>query len=473
MLYITTMENQLMRKPLAFFGSGTNVGRVAKAARRADVYVTVPYALKEQKDSGTVIRRLACLSLPTVEELPEFTDANGFSWTKVFKDVRKASTPLKQIFRGLYGCDDENASFQLSTLSDPETGEAIDNEFTVVMHWMPQGVLQLSRLRDLVEQWVPNSLVVVLSGETTTNRQAEEEVKKTVAQAKQSHKRVIILSSLMGSRSFSVPEVEACVFMFDRGDIGSTEQRAARCLTPGRKINGEQKKVGWIVNLSLDSNRTEALTEMVLIEAQRLAKVENVDFVAALRSVLMTMNIFAEKYGVGAGLFQESDINLVIRQLRDSEKLLRVANATVNVERMNVEELLDLLTNVPPAVREGTALDVLLPAVRSQVVLEAGSGSDPTPSGELVAQLKDLQAKIERLNQSALDIAALSNYTGSSYVECLNNLDEMAALHFESSFGVDIATVRAIIEMGVLPIPILDTIVYSEEMFGVDDFWND
>jgi hypothetical protein len=466
------MENQLMRKPLAFFGSGTNVGRVAKAARRADVYVTVPYALKEQKDGGTVIRRLACLSLPSVEGLPEFTNENGFSWTKVFKDVRKASTSLKQIFQGLYGCGEENSSFQLSALSDPETGEAIDNEFTAVMHWMPQGVLQLSRLRDLVEQWVPNSLVVVLSGETTSNRQAEEEVKKVVAQAKQSQKRVIILSSLMGSRSFSIPEVEACIFMFDRGDIGSTEQRAARCLTPGRKINGEQKKVGWIVNLSLDSNRTETLTEMVLIEAQRLAKVEKIDFVSALRSVLMTMNIFAEKYGVGAGLFQESDIDLVIRQLRDSEKLLRVANATINVEKLDVTELLDMLSNVPPALREGTLLDALLPAVQSQVTLEDGSDTMPRPSSELVQQLKDLQAKLERLNQSALDIAALANYEGSSYIECLDALDESGAEHFEGVFGVDIPTVRAIIEMGILPLPILDTIIYSEEVFGVDDFWS-
>jgi hypothetical protein len=188
--------------------------------------------------------------------------------------------------------------------------------------------------------------------------------------------------------------------------------------------------------------------------------------------VLMTMNIFAEKYGVGAGLFQESDIDLVIRQLRDSDKLLRVANATINVERMDVAELLDMLANVPPVIREGTLLDALLPAVQSQVTLEDSSDTVPRRSSDLVRQLKDLQAKLERLNQSALDIAALANYEGSSYTECLDALDETGAAHFESVFGVDIATVRAIIEMGILPLPILDTIIYSEEVFGVDDFWS-
>jgi hypothetical protein len=184
------------------------------------------------------------------------------------------------------------------------------------------------------------------------------------------------------------------------------------------------------------------------------------------------MNIFAEKYGVGAGLFQERDIDLVVRQLRDSEKLLRVANATINVEKMDITELLDMLINVPPAVRGGTLLEALLPAVQSQVTLEDGSDTLARRSGELTQQLKDLQAKLERLNQSALDIAALANYEGSSYVECLDALDETGATHFESVFGVDVATVRAIIEMGILPLPILDTIIYSEEVFGVDDFWS-
>jgi len=126
---------------------------------------------------------------------------------------------------------------------------------------------------------------------------------------------------------------------------------------------------------------------------------------------------------------------------------------------------------VPPAVREGTILDNLLPAVRSQVVLEDGSVTTPQRASELVQQLRELQAKIERLNQSALDITALANFEGSTYEECLDALTPEAASGFEETFGVDVATVRAIIEMGVLPLPILDMIVYSEEVFGVDDFW--
>lgn len=465
------MNKQLMRKPIALFASGTNVGRVAKAAKKADIYITVPYALKEEKDSSTVIRRLACMSLPNVDWDGNFIN-DGFSWGKVFKDVHKASAPLKQVFQGLYGCGEENTSFQLSALKDSGSETSINNEFTCVMHWMPQGVLQLDKLKKLVEQWVPNSIVMVLSGNHTCNREAEEEVKQVVAQAKLSRKRVIILSNQMGSRSFSISEVEVCIFMFDRGDLGATEQKAARCLTPGKRIDGSDKKVGWIVSLSVDSNRSEVFTEMTLIEAQRIAKVKNIDFISALKSVLLTMNIFLEKYGVGTGLYQEKDIDQVIKSLRDSEKLIRIANATINVETMDVSELEQLLLQVDPTVREGTFIDTLLPAVQAQIILEASSETTPTRSTDLMRRLKDLQEKIETLNSSAKDVGTLAEFAGSTYVECLDAFKPEDEIAFERIYKVSVGTVRTIIEMGVLPIQILDMIVHLEGVYSVDDFWS-
>jgi hypothetical protein len=275
----------------------------------------------------------------------------------------------------------------------------------------------------------------------------------------------------MGSRSFSIPEVEACVFMFDRGDIGLTEQRAARCLTPGPKLNGEPKKFGWIVNLSIDSNRTETLDEMILVEAKRVADTEGKDFVAALKTVLLTMNIFSEKYGVGRGIHQEADIDLAVRQLRGSEKLLKVANATVDLTKIDLEDLMDRLINVPEAERQGVLFDSLLPAVQTAVTLEPGTPVDRAQSDELKATLRELQARVERLNQSALDVAALSDYAADTYRECLLSLDGEAKASFEVTYGVDTYTVINLLDLGVLPEVILDLIIHSEENYAVDDFW--
>jgi hypothetical protein len=339
------------------------------------------------------------------------------------------------------------------------------------MHWCAANKKPLSQLKDLVQEWVPNSIVVLLTGDETCNRQAEAEVKAIVAQAKLSHKRVIILSNTMGSRSFSIPEVEACVFMFDRGDIGLTEQRAARCLTPGSKLNGQPKKYGWIVNLSLDSNRTETLDEMILVEAKRVSDTEQKDFVAALKTVLLTMNIFSEKYGVGRGIYQEVDLDLAVRQLRGSEKLIKVANATVNLTKMDPEELLDLLENVPEAERQGPMLDALLPAVQALVTLEPGTPATTAERNELKATLRDLQARVEMLNSSALDVAALSDYAADTYRECLLALEGEGKQAFELTYGVDTYTVINLLDMGVLPEQILDLIIHTEENYAVDDFW--
>jgi hypothetical protein len=463
------MEKTLTRKPLALFGSGTNVGRVAKAAKRADIFVTVPYSLKEKVDEGTVTRRLACLNLGNVADLPSYTDETGFSWRKVFSDVRKSSAPLRDVFQGLYGTGTDNHSFQLSSLESD--GEQIDNEFTCVMHWCAAGKTALSQLKPLVEQWVPNSLVVVLNGDETCNRDAEREVKRVVSQARLANKRVVILSNTMGSRSFSVPEVEACVFMFDRGDLGLTEQRGARCSTPGPKMDGTAKSFGWIVNLSVDSNRTDTLDELILIEAKRVSETEGVDFVKALKTVLQTMNIFSEKYGVGRGLHQETNIDLVVRELRSSEKLLKVANATVNFTKIDPVSLLALLSGVPEADRQGPVFDSLLPRVQTLVNLEAGTPVQRQAASEVKTQMRDLQAKVEKLNQSALDVSALSGFASSTYRGCLAALEGGAKEAFEFTFGVDTYTVINLLDLGVLPEDILDLVIHTEENYAVDDFW--
>jgi hypothetical protein len=442
---------------------------VAKASGRADLFVSVPYSLKERVDEGTVQRRLACLNLGNVADLPGYTNQTGFSWGKVFSNVRKASAPLKEVFQGLYGSGTDNQSFQLSSLESE--GEQINNEFTCVMHWCAAGKTALSQLKPLVEQWVPNSLVVVLNGDETCNRDAEEDVKRVVAQARLADKRVIILSNTMGSRSFSVPEVEACVFMFDRGGLGITEQRAARCLTAGSKMDGTVKRLGWIVNLSIDSNRTDTLDEMILIEAKRVSDTESVDFVKALKTVLQTMNIFSEKYGVGRGLYQETDLDFVVRELRSSEKLLKVANVTADFLKMEPGKLLALLSGVPEADRQGPLFDSLLPRVQTLVTLEAGTPTQRQAASEVKAEMRDLQAKVERLNQSALDVAALSGFAFSTYRGCLTALEGDAKETFEFTFGVDTYTVINLLDLGVLPEDILDLVVHTEEIYGVDDFW--
>ena len=138
---------------------------------------------------------------------------------------------------------------------------------------------------------------------------------------------------------------------------------------------------------------------------------------------------------------------------------------------MEPGKLLALLSGVPEADRQGPLFDSLLPRVQTLVTLEAGTPTQRQAASEVKAEMRDLQAKVERLNQSALDVAALSGFASSTYRGCLTALEGDAKETFEFTFGVDTYTVINLLDLGVLPEDILDLVVHTEEIYGVDDFW--
>ena len=443
---------------ILMFGSGTNIGRVAKAARKVEGFVSVPYRLKEKNDPGTVQRRFARLNLSNVEGIENYSSqVNGFQWNKVFKNPLKASNTLKSIVQSLFSTGESNdGGLQLSTL----TTEGETFEFQCVMLWCSANNKQLGQFSKQVEEWVPNSIVQVFNSEFTNNREVEEVAKKIVAQAKTNGKRVIFISNTMASRSFSVSEVEASLFMFDRGSIGSTEQKGSRCLTNGTLMNGKVKEFAWIISLSIDPNRTDSLTEMQLMEAQRVSKAEEVDFVSALKDVLNTLNIFSDRYGTGT--LWQADVQEVLFELQDCDKLVSLANACASFKGMSLEELSRLLTNVGKSEGRSSALNSLLEKVKTQVTLKPGSERDPKVVNEIRAEQRDLAAKIASLNESALTVGDYTPVNSLTYREALSNFDQVAEGQFQLDYGVSSEDVLELLDNGVLAEHILDMVVNNQ-----------
>lgn len=101
-------------------------------------------------------------------------------------------------------------------------------------------------------------------GEKFNNENAAREIKKMLkADTKSSF---LILSAGMGSRSFSVPQIEELYLAYDRGAAGSTIQKMSRTLTPSDDPN----KVGKIISLSFDSNRDDKFDAMIVESAKNL-----------------------------------------------------------------------------------------------------------------------------------------------------------------------------------------------------------
>lgn len=449
------MKTKLQRKPVKLFGSGTNVGRVAKAAKRVSIFESVPYRAKEIEDPGTVLRRFARLNLAGVEDVAKYTNQNGFSWSKVFKNPRKASNTLQSIVQGLFGTGDTNiGGLQLNTLEFD--GQTFD--FDCVMLWCSSDNKQLEQFAEMVKQWVPNSLVQVFNSEHTNNRAAETLAKELVAQAKQTKQRVIFISNTMASRSFSVSEIEASIFMFDRNNLGAVEQKASRCYTNGNLMNGQRKEFAWVISLSTDANRADSLTEMTLTEAQRMNH-DDTDFARALKGVLNTLNIFSDRYGIGT-LMQNPDLDEVMYELQDAEKLVKVANACSSFAKMDPEDLIKMLSGVEKA--EGCAPQVarLLERVKAMVVLEAGVTKEKLVN-EARKEQQALARKIAKLNESAMTVSYYTSTNPATYREALESFDSVASSQFESDFGITAGDTLALLDAGVLAGELLDLVVYS------------
>ena len=452
----TDMTTKALPKIL-MFGSGTNVGRVAKAAKQVDTFVSVPYRLKEVKDEGTVLRRFVRLNLTGVEDIEKYdSEVNGFQWGKVFKNVRKSSATLKSIVEGLFAVGDtNNGGLQLNSLTFD--GKTFD--FDCVMLWCSAYNKQLELFAQQVEEWVPNSIVQVFSGDYTNNRQAEELAKQKVAQAKAAGKRVIFIANTMASRSFSVSEIEASVFMFDRGSLGATEQKGSRCLTNGSLMNGETKEYGFIVSLSTDANRTDSLTEMQISEAQKVAKAEDLDFTSALKDVLNTLNIFSDRYQTGT--LWQADVKDVLIEYKDSEKLIKVANAISSFADLSIDDLCAILSGVA-ALERPAAQPTLLEKIKNQVVLKKGDKKDKAEQDEIKKMQKELALQIAALNESAMTVADYTLSSATSYREAIEAFDAKAEAQFSEDYGITSAEVIQLLDAGCLAEEVLDIVVYNQ-----------
>jgi hypothetical protein len=129
--------------------------------------------------------------------------------------------------------------------------------------------------------------VYAIHGDVVKGQDAEQFVKDKIRIAEKNGKNVWIIASRMCQRSFSIPEINVVLLTYDNGDLGATIQKMSRALT-----NGNFQKIGHIISLSIDGNRDDKITPMVMDAAKEVAKRENIDIVSALRKVMKTLPIF-------------------------------------------------------------------------------------------------------------------------------------------------------------------------------------
>ena len=205
------------------------------------------------------------------------------SWAKFVAHPVKAKgffiNILQSIFQGKGNLDELNV--ELQTEECPKR--------RVAMVFMPDNTRKdkLVIIAKITQQALPNFEVIELSGNTTTQKKAQQKVKEIMEL--NPNKSILILAAKMAQRSFSNGKIDELYLAYDRGENGATIQKMSRALTPD-----SEDKVGKIFSLSFDANRDDKFDALLVQTAFNQVKrnPNSTDIREELARILRTVDIF-------------------------------------------------------------------------------------------------------------------------------------------------------------------------------------
>ena len=438
-------------KLVKVFASGTNVQRLAKGSGRADGIIYTAYSQLEQTEDSIVKRKFYMLEVDSlkkdVEELDEKVQP---SWTKIWGKPNGNKAFINKLFLSLAGEEPLRQEINLSNL----TGDSID----CFMMLVSANKREMKQIKDIAERALPNYHIKLLNGDYTSNKQAQYETTKEINEARIAGKDgVIIIANQMGSRSYSISEIQATVIAYDRGSVDATVQKVSRCLTPGTTYSGETKETGHIFDMSFDPNRSENIERLLVDEIIQVSKSEDLDFPTATSFVLSSIDCFKVRYGTAVEVDEEDMFDL----LGDNENLLRVADVTVDVE--GAMDLIDDLANVKAAGKQDKKTREAVNSAKNKI--REGEQNSRTPTDAEKRELeKIINNAVRALNMSATSVFNLAG-NGNTYRDCIATIssDTEDAQEFEELFGVSTDVVEIILDREMLNEPILDVIVQNSK----------
>ena len=430
--------------------SGTNIGRLAKAFGKnaIDEIISVPYCMVEQDPSipDVVLRRFYNMSFnPKINKLLEDFDKDVLpNITKILAKPYSQQKFISALFQDVFGYQ-PIYGFNISDCA----GEEIKHSMLFVGNI---GNTAMEKLAEVIEKACPEHKVLPLNGEYTNNKEAEGLTKEELVRLQNGYyegrDKLLVITNMMGTRSYSIPEIQACLFMQEGGDVYPYMQKYSRCLTPGFS-----KKFGHIFDFAFDQSKTRNTVMSVAVEAALLIRQKGKTYPDAVREVLNSVNIKDMITG------QWMDADTIIKEFEDNNKLLEIANAhtRITIEDLTSEEievLGELAKRFSGSKAEKSKIDKIIATGKtfnSNNVAGSKAKKDP---------LKAIVEKATRMiNGSATTILALSNYQGESFLECIDLIDndvEMST-EFLELYGVPPSTVERLKHR--LEIPTLDMIV--------------
>jgi hypothetical protein len=418
-------------------------------------------SLEESKNSvkDIVVPQFMRLSLGgVIDNFYSIEPEYRTDWNKLFADVDKAKPVLSNLIKSLFGV----YNGKLTYLVDLDTSEICPKDVTMIFAGTPNKKQQNKFHKLVQENLGPQFIVELINGDETSNREAEEMAKKVVARAQREGKKVVFISKDMGSRSFSVSEIDTVMLMFDRGSYATIAQKVSRVLTPGKTYSGDKKVNGNIISLSLDPNREQVnpIDEYLVYEGEKVQVNELSD---GIHRVLRSVNIFVNENGMMEPIISDEYADKLI----SSSTLIRVGMETVKVDSViNDVELVRLLTGVE--VNNQTEQEKIEGVDSTTVVrTDEEKTKEEKKNQKVVEDLRQkLKEVLSNIVENIVEISEINYCESDNIITTLDMIEEKGYCEevvFE--VGLDCQTVKKIILSGALSEKLLNTIItcYNKE----------
>jgi hypothetical protein len=261
----------------------------------------------------------------------------------------------------------------------------------------------------------------------------------------------------MGSRSFSVSEIDSVFLMFDRGSYATISQKVSRVLTPGKTYWGDKKVFGNVISLSLDPNREQVnpIDEYLVYEGEKVQVNELSD---GIKRVLRSVNIFTNDNGMLEPITSDE----YAEKLISSSTLIRVGAETVKVDSIiNDSELVNLLTGVQVT----SQIEEKVDGIDSTKVIRTDSEKIEENKKKLKV-IENLRQKLKQvlsnIVENIVEISEINNCESDNILTTLDMIQNKGynqEVFFE--VGIDCDTLKKIIISGALSEKLLNTIITS------------
>lgn len=411
---------------------------------------------KSKKTSeDIVIPRFFKLSLGNViNNFNEVPDEYKTDWNKLFADVDKSKPILSNLIKSLFG----EYNGKLTYLVDLDTSELCPKNVTMIFAGTPNKTQQKKFSKLVQETLGPKYIVVLINSDETSNRKVEDKVKIVIARAIREGKKVVLISKDMASRSFSIPEIDTNMLLYDRGSYAANGQKIARVFTSGKTYYGDKKIYGDIISLSLDPNRVNInpIDEYIVYESEKVQVNELSD---GINRVLRSINIFVNDNG----MLEPIIIDEYVDKLISSSTLIRIGVEGVKVDCViNDTELIKLLTGVEVNKKNN---EERIEGIDSSKVIrtEGEKVKNGKTNSKVVEDLKQkIKEVLSNIVESVIEITEINNCESNNIIETLDMIYEKGlceeVIH---EVGVNSQTVKNIILTGALSEKLLNTIITS------------